>query len=97
MSIKTVLFDLDATLLPMDQDEFLKMYFAGLTKKLVSCGYDSELFSLSLKAGIKAIAMQDGSRTNEEAYWSAFSEKFGGEFSSYYPFFEEFYVSNSYV
>ena len=91
MSVKAVLFDLDATLLPMDQDEFLKMYFVGLTKKFVSSGYDGELFSASLKAGIKAIAFQDGSRTNEEAFWSAFCEKFGGELSSYYRYFEEFY------
>lgn len=30
MSIKAVLFDLDGTLLPMDQDVFVKAYFGRL-------------------------------------------------------------------
>ena len=34
MKIKAVLFDLDGTLLPMDQDLFLKSYFKGIGKKL---------------------------------------------------------------
>ena len=32
MSVTTVLFDLDGTLLPMDQDEFVKAYFAKYNK-----------------------------------------------------------------
>ena len=34
MSIKVVLFDLDGTLLPMDQEVFVKAYFTGLAKAL---------------------------------------------------------------
>ena len=34
MNIKAVLFDLDGTLLPMDQDIFVKSYFGLLAKKL---------------------------------------------------------------
>lgn len=33
MKITTVLFDLDGTLLPMDNDEFTKGYFKLLAKK----------------------------------------------------------------
>lgn len=29
----TILFDLDGTLLPMDQEVFIKHYFGGITKK----------------------------------------------------------------
>ena len=32
--IKYVLFDLDGTLLPMDQDVFVRAYFGALAKKL---------------------------------------------------------------
>ena len=42
MSIKAVLFDLDGTLLPMDQDEFVKAYSMGLAKKLAPHGYEPE-------------------------------------------------------
>ena len=38
MSITTVLFDLDGTLLPMDQDAFTKGYFKLLAKKLLPYG-----------------------------------------------------------
>lgn len=34
MRIKTVMFDLDGTLLPMDQDQFTQYYFGLLAKKL---------------------------------------------------------------
>ena len=33
--IKAVLFDLDGTLLPMDEEIFIKDYFERLSKKLV--------------------------------------------------------------
>ena len=44
MKITTVLFDLDGTLLPMDQDEFVKAYFGALAKKMAPHGYDPKQF-----------------------------------------------------
>ena len=38
MRIKAVLFDLDGTLLPMDQDHFVKTYFQLLAQKLAPFG-----------------------------------------------------------
>ncbi len=40
MKQKTVLFDLDGTLLPIDQDAFTKGYFTLLVQKLAPHGYD---------------------------------------------------------
>ena len=40
---KAILFDLDGTLLPMDQDSFTKAYFDGLSKKLAPYGYEPKL------------------------------------------------------
>lgn len=37
--IKAILFDLDGTVLPMNEEEFTKGYFGLLCKKLVSYGY----------------------------------------------------------
>ena len=42
MKIKAVLFDLDGTLLPMDQDSFIKTYFGLLARKLAPYGYETE-------------------------------------------------------
>ena len=40
--LKAVLFDLDGTLLPMDEEKFTKGYFGMLCQKLAPFGYDSE-------------------------------------------------------
>ena len=42
MSIKAVLFDLDGTLLKMDQEEFAKIYFKYLAKHLAKRGYETD-------------------------------------------------------
>lgn len=39
--ITTILFDLDGTLLPTDQDLFVKTYFKQLAVKLAPYGYKS--------------------------------------------------------
>lgn len=40
--IKTVLFDLDGTLLPMDQDLFIKAYFGGIGNYMQKHGFDGK-------------------------------------------------------
>ena len=71
--ITTILFDLDGTLLPMDQDVFLKAYLGGLTKKGASYGYDAAQMPRQIMAGTAAMVKNDGSRTNEEVFWNTFS------------------------
>lgn len=39
MRLTTVLFDLDGTLLPMDNESFTRGYFKLLAAKLISYGY----------------------------------------------------------
>ena len=46
MPIKAVLFDLDGTLLPMDQDEFITTYFNRISEHMAPYGYEpKELIS----------------------------------------------------
>ena len=40
--ITTVLFDLDGTLLPFEQDDFVKIYFSELCRKLAPMGYEPQ-------------------------------------------------------
>ncbi|MBQ2445786.1 MAG: hypothetical protein II272_05025 [Oscillospiraceae bacterium] len=65
MAITTVLFDLDGTLLPMDQEEFIRAYFSLLAKKLAPRGYDPKALYPALLAGIEAMVVNDGSRRND--------------------------------
>lgn len=70
--IDTVLFDLDGTLLPMDNDVFLKTYFKALAAKLAGYGYDPQNFVDAVWRGTGAMVKNDGTRTNEAAFWATF-------------------------
>lgn len=91
MSIKAVLFDLDGTLLPMDQDLFVKSYLGLLGKRLAPKGYEFEKFMKVMWAGVGAMVKNDGSCTNEEVFWKVFTEAFGKESMMDKPFIDEFY------
>lgn len=76
MSIKNILFDLDGTLLPMVQDEFVRFYMPLLAKAYISAGIKVEpkSFISSVWKGYEAMVKNDGSRTNREAFWSFMEE-----------------------
>lgn len=93
MKITTVLFDLDGTLLPMDQDEFTKNYFGLLTAKVAPRGYDPKKTIDAIWAGTAAMVKNDGTRTNEEAFWQKFAQIFGEAALADKPLFDEFYRS----
>ena len=71
--ITTILFDLDGTLLPMDQDTFVKSYIGRMAKKLAPHGYDPELLTAGLWKGTGAMVKNTGEKTNEEVFWSVFN------------------------
>ncbi len=89
--LKAVLFDLDGTLLPMDQNTFMKDYFGRLLRRLAPLGYTPEQFLASMHAGIAAMVKNDGSRTGEEAYWAAYSAVSGTDLAKELPILEDFY------
>lgn len=91
MSITTVMFDLDGTLLPMDYDDFTKGYFKFLAAKLMPHGYEPKSLIDSIWAGTKAMVMNDGTRSNEEAFWAKFATIHGEKGLIDRPLFEEFY------
>lgn len=75
--IEHVLFDLDGTLLPMDQDEFVKYYMPRLAKRFVKYGIEPKALIGMIWKGVEAMVLNDGSITNEEAFWKCF-EKMSG-------------------
>ena len=91
MSIKVILFDLDGTLLPMDQDTFVKTYLGGMAKKLAPHGYDPEQMVKAVYAGMKAMTTNDGSCTNETAFWNAFTGILGEQVKDDMPIFDDYY------
>lgn len=89
--IRAILFDLDGTLLPMDYDGFMKMYFGALSKKVAPLGYEVESFVPNLWQGVKAMVVNDGTKTNEEAFWKTFAKIYGDKVYDDIPVFDEFY------
>ena len=92
MKITTVLFDLDGTLLPMDQDEFVRSYFKLLAKKVAPLGYDPASLIDNIWAGTAAMVKNDGSRKNEEAFWAQFAKFYGDKVYDDIPVFDKFYA-----
>ena len=95
MKITTILFDLDGTLLPMDPERFTKAYFGGLAQKLAPRGYEPKELIGAIWEGTAAMVQNDGSVTNETAFWKYFVSLYGEEKARHdYPFFEKFYLEN---
>lgn len=93
MGIQAVFFDLDGTLLPMDQDEFTRGYFKLLAAKAAPRGYEPKQLIDAIWAGTAAMVMNDGSRSNEEVFWKKFIKIFGEEAIADKPLFDEFYAN----
>lgn len=91
MSIKVVLFDLDGTLLPMEQDAFTGDYFKRLAVKLTPYGYEPNQLIKDVWAGTAAMVKNDGGVTNEEAFWNKFAETYGEKVYGEKEIFEDFY------
>ena len=89
--ITTVLFDLDGTLLPMDQDAFVKAYITGLTRKAAGHGYDPAQVPGAIWASTKAMVKNDGALTNEDVFWQTFSTLCGRDTRQDIAIFDDFY------
>lgn len=91
MAITTVLFDLDGTLLPMDQEQFIQGYCRLLAEKMAPHGYDPRQLIDVIWAGTGAMVKNDGGQTNEAVFWRVFAQRFGERALDDRPLFEDFY------
>ncbi len=91
MSIKAVLFDLDGTLLPVDNDELARVYFERLTAFMAKAGYSPGLFGKAVMRGIGEMMKNDGNRINEAVFWEAFISVAGEVTGEKRAAFDEFY------
>lgn len=91
MRFKAILFDLDGTLLPMDQKKFSEDYFKRLIYKLTGLGYNPEKIKEALFGGIERMIMNDGNKSNENVFWETFSSVLGDKILKDKYIFDEFY------
>ncbi len=92
MNIRTILFDMDGTLLPMDQDYFISSYMKMLAAKLAPHGYEPKEMIDSIWRGCYDMFGNDGSVKNEVLFWRRMEAIYGERTTHMQPLLEEFYA-----
>lgn len=90
---KAILFDLDGTLLHMDQDAFLKVYMKELIGAILPMGGDASVIKSAFFKGVEAMILNDGTRSNHDAFWDCFMETVGGDRQAYIDTSDAFYLN----
>ena len=88
---KTILFDLDGTLLPMDLDQFLTNYFGRLTK---ACSHvlDPQTLHTNLWASTEAMIRDNRpDKSNQAVFMENFIPRFELSADEIMPLFDDFY------
>ena len=89
--IRSLLIDLDDTLLGNSLDTFMNQYFAILSRYAAS-KLDSSMFLPSLLSATRSVISNvDPGLTNDQVFWHEFSQLTGRERSELEPFFQRFY------
>ncbi len=90
--LDAILFDLDGTLLPMDNDEFINGYLKLIARTAMQWGYTSPDETIAaLWEGVAAMVKNSGEMSNYEAFWKRFEEVLGRDCSEDVPKFDKFY------
>ena len=90
-NVKVVLFDLDGTLLPMDEEYFTKLYFKALAARCAPLGYETESLIKGVWSGTAAMIKNDGKASNKDVFWRTFADIFGDKAYDDAADFDEFY------
>jgi len=89
--LKTVLFDLDGTLLQVDINDFLKEYLQSISS-YCSALAQPQVFVKRLLESTEMMIRNNGLRTNEEIFMENFLPALGKEREEVYPLLESFYA-----
>ena len=68
---------MDGTLLPMDTEQFVKLYFKSLAARIAPLGYDPNKLIEGVWTGTGAMIKNDGRVTNDVMFWKVFAGIFG--------------------
>lgn len=90
MILNTILFDLDGTLLPINMDNFMKIYFEEMGKALSDLIPPKELIT-NIWSATEEMINNTEDRTNEEIFMEAFRKKIGRDISEFVKKFDSFY------
>ena len=88
--LDTLLFDLDGTLLPLDMDEFMKIYFEEMGKAFQDM-IGADKLERNIWTGTKAMVTNLEEKTNEQVFMDTFEKLVDGDLSLYQERFDRFY------
>lgn len=88
--IKTILFDLDGTMLPVDLDNFLKIYFAEMGKKFQDL-IEAKTLIKYIMIATEAMVNNTEYLTNETVFMEKFGQLIQSDLGIYRKRFDEFY------
>lgn len=91
--MKAIFFDLDGTLLPLDEKLFVDIYFTELSKVFSEYNIESNKLVEAIWTATHEIIKNDGKRTNEEAFWDKFNSIVNIDLSDVKKVLEEFYAN----
>jgi FMN phosphatase YigB (HAD superfamily) len=88
--INTILFDLDGTILPLDMDSFMKIYFNEMEKAFDGFE-DKEVLGKNVWIATEKMIKSIDDRTNEEVFMENFEKLCAGNLEDYIKIFDKFY------
>ena len=89
---KVFLFDLDSTLLEMNQDFYLKYYFEDIYNIASKIVDDPKEFMKYFDLAAYAIMKNDGKANNEEIFWKVMNQK--NDYSKFMDVFDNYYQND---
>lgn len=94
MRYEGIFFDLDGTLLPMDNDTFTKGYLGLLAQAVAPFGFEAKSMLSAMWKGVAAMVKNDGSRPNEKVFWEVFAGLLGDFAYDHITDFDAFYTKD---
>lgn len=91
MSLRTLLFDLDGTLLPFHQDQFMKGYFGALLPEIEHLVDKNRIIQQILHSTEETVRNEDPEVTNMDVFKRSFFASTGIREHDIWPVFERFY------
>lgn len=87
----TFFFDLDGTLLPLDMEEFIRIYYKGIDTSGVCGAICKDKGNEIFQKAVFAMMQNDGSRTNKDAFFGELEKLSGTVEEEIMPLMDEFY------
>ena len=72
MPITTIFFDMDGTLLPINQEDFVKDYFQTMVDEIAPIGFEPQKLKDVIIKGTYAMVNGDGTKINSEIFLGSF-------------------------